>query len=194
MTYFLDFDHTIFNTRDFYAYLAAIPALSAFKSTLEMIVAQNKGSRILKSEDRDALWNGVHKAYVEKQFAFDTAALESFVFTDARTFLEEHGNQVVVVTVGGVDPFFQKGKVEVCGVARMVSRYEVLPRGSRKGSTVASLKSSFEAPHYFVDDLPEEVASVLELAPGVMGFEMRRDGMPGSGVYPVIRDFTELPR
>jgi hypothetical protein len=191
MAYFLDFDRTLFDYESFFPYLAALPQLAALKDRMLVERARRKLSG-LSTPERDALWGEIDSLYKSGAFSFTPDSLAQFVFPDAREFLERHGLSTVVITSGGIDLAFQKGKVEASGVEALVSRVVCVTRGIPKGPSVRDLISGYPAPHYFVDDLPEQIDSVIELCPDVGGYEMRRDTTEPSGRYPVIHSLSEL--
>lgn len=193
MTYFLDFDRTIFDFDSFFLELVDYPALAAIKERALEVVKTPRGIDSAHDEKRNRMWEEVHALYSAGAFVFPEGALSRFVFPDAFTFLATHGKDTVVVTKGGLDLSFQKGKVISSGVATLVSRSEYVQRDDSKGALLKSLLGEYPAPYTFVDDFGQELASVADFCPEVALYEMRRDGKSGSGEYAVIRSLDELP-
>ncbi len=194
MTYFLDFDRTIFNTEVFLPYLADLPALSKFKVAIHMVLVKGRGRGLSSDAEREELWKTINEMYQEGKFTFGEGELERFVFPDALDFLKKHSNESVVVTSAGVDPYFQEGKLKSSGVSAMVAESVFVVVGGLKGPVVEGLLSKYPGPYVFIDDLIPQIDSVAESCPQVAAYEMRRDTGESSGRYHVLRSFSELPK
>lgn len=193
MTYFVDFDRTLFDFDSFFLDLVEYPALSALRERALEAVKIPRGVDPEHDEKRNRMWEELHTLYARGAFSFSEGSMLRFIFPDAHTFLEKNGKECVVVTKGGLDLAFQKGKVKSSGVETLVARTEYVQRDDSKGKLLKSLLAEYPAPYLFVDDFANELASVAELCPEVSLYEIRRDGMPGSGEYAVIRNLLELP-
>lgn len=193
MTYFLDFDRTLFDFDSFFLDLVEYPALSAMRERALEVVKIPRGTSVTHDEKRNKMWEELHALYSSGAFTFTEGSMSRFVFPDARAFLEKHGKDSVIVTKGGLDLEFQKGKVTSSGVETLVARCEYVQRDDSKGELVNILLKEYPGPYLFVDDFDKELASVAELCPEVSLYEIRRDGKPGSGEYAVIRSLEELP-
>lgn len=193
MTYFVDFDRTLFDFDAFFLDLVEYPALRGMKERALAVVKIPRGIDVAHDENRNKMWEELHALYSSGAFTFQDGSLSRFVFPDAQAFLEKHGKNSVLITKGGLDLAFQKGKVAASGVETLVARCEYVQRDDSKGQLINSLLSDYPAPYLFVDDFGKELESVAELCPEVSLYEIRRDGKSGSGEYAVIRSLEELP-
>lgn len=193
MTYFLDFDRTVFDFDAFFSDLINQPELASVRERALQVVQIPRGIDSTHDEMRNRMWEDLHSLYSTGVFSFAPGSLSRFVFPDARVFLEQNGRNTILVTKGGLDLSFQKGKVESSGVSELVCRSEYVTRDAPKGASVKALLGEYPGPHIFVDDYAKELDSVAEECPSVTLFEIRRDGKPGSGEYAVIRSLKELP-
>ena len=192
MTYFLDFDRTIFDTESFLPYLAGFPALSHLRTAIHSVLMKGRGQTLSSDEDREELWKTINEMYKDGSLEFKDRELAPFVFPDAVEFLEEHGSQSVVVTSAGFDNLFQERKLTSSGVAALVVHTEFVIAGNPKGPVIAKLLELYPAPYVFIDDLVPQINSVALSCPSVTAYEMRRDRALGAGKYPVIQSFAEL--
>lgn len=191
MTYFLDFDRTLFDYESYREYLIALPALAPFRERIVSLSGKNDPTSTAK---RRELWDELDQWYADGGYKLKTGELERFMFPDALAFLRTHGASSIIVTAGGKSIVFQKDKVESSGVASLVAEIIYLPgRNLSKGPAIRSLCDRYPLPFTFVDDLAEQLDRVRADSPDVVLFEMRRDGKAGSGAYPVIRSLDELP-
>jgi hypothetical protein len=170
MTYFLDFDRTLFDTERMIPYLFAKPACAYLQGPLvrehstELDMLVQKGALVLTKGE-----------------------LASYLFDDTKDFLRTH--QCVIVTAGPLG--WQKAKVES---ALPDFNLPVLYTGDiAKGIAMQDYLRDATPPFVFADDSLQQLDSVAQHEPGVQVFEMRRDGGLGSGKYPVARSLAELP-
>jgi hypothetical protein len=171
MTYFLDFDRTLFDTERALPYLFAKPACAELPEGPPL---RERASEL------DAL---VQKGTL----SFTKGELAPYLFPDAEDFLRTH--ECVIVTAGGL--VWQKMKVES---ALPDSHTPVLYTNDvPKGLAMQEMLVSSAPPFLFVDDSLLQLDSVAEHTPQVKIFEMRRDGSSGSGKYPVVHSLAELP-
>ena len=192
MTYFLDFDRTIFDFDTFFADLISKPELSSIRDRALEIIKIPRGVDLAHDEKRNKMWEEVHVLYTTGVFTFKPGALSQFVFPDARAFLEKNGEHTVVVTKGGLDIAFQKGKLDSSGVSHIAHHCEYVMRDIPKGEAVKALLGKYPGPYVFVDDFSKELDSVATECPEVALYEIRRDGKQGSGSYPIIRSLDEI--
>lgn len=171
MTYFLDFDRTLFDTSAFLRYVIE-------RDNLEKLLPL---SEVQMATELNALATSGALTFVPNE-------LERFLYADAVEFLKSHGASSVIVTAG--NPALQRAKLENTFREGVVAKIFYTPDG--KGLTVKGLLDTFPGPWVFVDDKPFELASVSAECPDIKAYEMRRDGAPGAGSYPVIRSFVEL--
>lgn len=165
MTYFLDFDKTLFDV------LRAVPYLLAKPECAGLVGPPYRFAL-------DAL-------VVAGALSLHRGELTPYLFPDAEAFVQNH--DCIIVTAGPV--LWQRTKVESIFPGVRTLYTGDLP----KGSFVQDALSGATGPSCFVDDTVEQLDSVAEHAPQVQLFEMRRDGQPGSGKYPVVRSLSELP-
>lgn len=190
MTYFFDFDRTLFDYDSYRTYLINLPGVAPFKERI--VSLSGKGDRA-STEKRRELWDELDRWYENGGYQFKPDELSRFMFPDALLFLKAHGHSSVIVTSGGASIKFQTDKVESSGAGAMVAEVRYLPgRSISKGPEILALCERFKEPFAFVDDLVEQLDSVHALIPALALFEIRRDGKPGSGNYPVIRSLDEL--
>lgn len=173
MTYFLDFDRTLFDTSAFLEYVIDRDNLNRLLSLSEVEMAMELNALTAK---------GV--------LAFSPGELKSFMYADAEKFLQKNAGSCLVVTAGNVA--LQKAKLE-----SVFHEEPVLPifynGEERKGPFIARMLASYPGAKSFIDDKVMELDSVAAHCSGVALYEMRRDGKPGNGAYPVIRSFDDVP-
>ena len=166
MTYFLDFDHTLFDSARYLSALAARFGLSE-----EEVIPE------------------YHRQLEEGRFSFTPGELALYLYPDVPEFLRMIGNSGIILTYG--DPIVQRAKIE--SALAHIPRVTVFYAGSEKKGTYLKQRLLAFSDPIFVDDLPEHLENMQEECPTVRLFEMRRDGGSGDGRWPVIRSLTELP-
>ncbi|MFZ1987942.1 MAG: hypothetical protein WAV21_02835 [Minisyncoccia bacterium] len=172
MTYFLDFDRTLFDT-------------DAFISRL----LEHSTSEPASVERDEELGRMLEERMKKGEVIFPPEELKEFVYADVPEFLRGAGNEATIVTYG--NPLLQKFKIEhaLKGIPRLSVFYT---DQTRKGEFLTSRIHAYASP-VFVDDRTIELESVMTHCPAVRVYEMRRDGGAGDGRWPVIRSLTELP-
>ena len=173
MTYFIDFDYTIFDAAAFTRYLQESPKGENYSGLSPREVAA-----ALEPQVKDG------------SFAFAPGELAPFVYVDVPEFLRDVGNSAIVITYG--NPFSQRAKVQSAlhGIPRVTALYT---GDERKGRFLAERIDAYGTAPVVVDDLSEELEILAELCPQARLFEMRRDKARGDGRWPVIGSLSELP-
>ncbi len=171
MRYFLDFDRTIFDTEAFKVYVKELPGNEALNAcSLEEV-----GPAIV------ALAN-------EGKISFEPGELSKFIYQDAATFLREKENAVTIITFG--DKLLQemKTKSALYGIPRM----SVMFTGDVHKGDFLSPHTHLHNDALLVDDSPRELEVLQTTCPGLIPYEIRRDGGEGDGRWTVIRSLSEL--
>lgn len=107
-------------------------------------------------------------------------------YADAPEFLRALGNEAIVVTHGTEASV----RAALAGTVRLT----VLPVGaSSKAQYLAGWPGYAGGEAVFADDDPRELEELGAAFPLMKLYEMRRDGAPGDGRWPVIRSLSELP-
>ena len=161
MTYFLDFDRTIFDMDRLYPILFARPEFSDVSALISSTGA-HEGARFFSKR----LANGT--------FSFAGGELSPFLFSDVQNFLLVQPS--VIITHGFEN--WQRAKVESAfnGLPPVPILYTEL---EEKGPALARVASEYRQPHIFVDDDAVQLDSVAHMMPTIQVFEMRRDGKDG---------------
>ncbi len=184
MTYFLDFDRTLFNFDAFVTVVAReSPQLGP---AIDQALILPPGA-----PKRQAVWDHLSDLLQSGALVIEPSAVARCVYDDAQSFVARHMPDIVVVTAG--DGAFQGYKVKHAFPS--ASFRDVLFCGERgnKGSVIREWLREDRQDAIFVDDAETELTSVSAACPWIRLFEMRRDGKEGSGNYPVIHSLTELP-
>lgn len=171
MTFFLDFDRTLFDT----------DALIAYMATRD----DTKDIYLLSSDD--AIKQELARRAEDGSLTFAPGELARFVFADSEDFLHRHKDSVIV-THGNAA--LQRLKVENV-FSNFSTKVFYTTEEFRKGQYIKE-KLGEQKEGIFVDDRPIELESVTEYCPWMTVYEMRRDGKEGSGKYPVVHSLSEL--
>ncbi|TAK59249.1 hypothetical protein EPO14_00300 [Patescibacteria group bacterium] len=172
MTYFLDFDRTLFDTSAFLAYILERDNLGGLLSLSEVEMATELNSLTAKG-----------------LLVFAPGELDRFMYADANDFLRKNHDNSAIVTAGNVE--LQKAKLE--SVFHDDPSFPIFYNGDeRKGTFIARMLTSYQEPLIFIDDKISELDSVALHCPQVQLYEMRRDGKAGAGTHTVIHSFNEL--
>ncbi len=173
MTYFLDFDYTLFDADAFVAHLIAHagdpPAGTFTEEWVEKAFAALSARGALGSVPND---------------------LQSFLYPDVAPFFKEKGEAVDVITFG--NPRIQAVKVENA-LATIPYRHVWYTGQMRKGEFMKEKGCLSEGNIIVVDDRPLELENLAAHCPSVQLYEMRRDGAAGDGRWPVVRSLNNLP-
>lgn len=173
MTYFLDFDRTLFDTDAFVAHLVKRPDAELF----------------LSHESEEMLAAVLNRLCEEGKVSFAPDELKPFVYADVPEFLRMAGNEAIILTFG--NPKLQKLKIE--NALAGIPRVSVLYTDIRKGEFMKDRIMAYGASPVCVDDRAVELESLALHCPSAKLFEMRRDGGKGDGRWPVIHTLAELP-
>jgi hypothetical protein len=189
MTYFLDFDRTLFDTDAFNVSLADEPGCAPFADELRAVVAAGRDATLTGGDVRVAAWAKVSDAIKNGTLVFAPGYLSKFLYKDAPEFLRMLGSEAIIVTYG--DPVLQRAKVE-SALAGVVRRTVLYTGSISKSEYLASWPGYFGAPAQFVDDRVTELEGLAQKFPNMTLFEMRRDGGKGDGRFKVIGSLSEV--
>ena len=167
MTYFLDFDMTLFDTRRFLPYLFAKPACAGLSVPPFVELARDLATLV-----------GAGK------LSFAEGELAQFLYPDVAAFVETH--PCVIVTAGPV--MWQAAKV----ANALPGVRAIYTDDAPKGPFVEEAAAGTPGPVFFVDDRPGQLNSVRDACPAAAIFEMRRDDADAQSTYPVVRSLSEL--
>ena len=171
MTYFLDFDRTIFDTNRLYKLLFARPEYAHVERLPRLEQA---------AVFADFLTNN--------KLSFTPGELVPLLCDDVPPFFASHS--CVLVTFGHL--LWQKTKIE--NAFNGAPAFPVIyTEFNSKGPALAREVAHYSSPHIFIDDEPTHLDSVSQSVPDMQILEMRRDGKEGCGRYPIIRSLTGLP-
>jgi len=173
MMYFIDFDRTAFDTDSFIEYLKTHPVAGQFSALPE-----------------PALAIALNSAVEERTLSFTPGELSPFLYEDAGRFLRDKENGVMLITYG--NEALQRAKVESAlhGIPRISTIYT---GGVRKGEYLAPHIGMYGQSPVFVDDSIVELESMMDKCPGVVIYEMRRDGGAGDGRWRTVQSLSEIP-
>lgn len=130
-------------------------------------------------------------ATVGRQEVYEPGALAQFVYPDAATFLREKENSAMIITSGSKAREGSLVQSALHGIPRMSVIYT---EGMLKGEYLAPFIDMYGASPLFVDDSPEQLASMATFCPKVQLFQMCRiPERKGDGRWPVIQTLAELP-
>ncbi|GEM_PF-1124501 len=173
MTWFLDFDRTIFDTDSFIRY----------------VHNSDSGGHSLGEGAIGKIWNERVKS---GELKFFPGELTSFLYQDALKFLKRHLGECVIITYNNFA--LQKAKINSSFFEVVMPQPDVLyTLQRRKAHFLKGVLERFMVPYRFVDDSVEELALIAESCAGVGLYEMRRDGSMGMATYHTLKSFDELP-
>lgn len=190
MTYFLDFDRTLFDSDAYNEYLLTKPACAPFHDELREILRQGRDETKLPTESRMAVWDKLTDVLVRGELTFAPGELSQFVYHDVPEFLRHMGNEAIIITYG--EKIRQKAKIDsaLSGTVRLTVLYT---ENLLKAEYLEKYPHLVPANAIFVDDLAEHLSGVETAFPNVTLFEMRRDGKESTGTWKTIHSLTELP-
>lgn len=116
--------------------------------------------------------------------------LSRFLYPDAAQFLRDKENGAMIVSSMTKEDNVELVRAAFRGIPRVSVMYTA---GVRKGDYLAPYIGMYGAAPVFADDTVAELESMARRCPQARLFEVRRDGAPGDGRWPVIRSLAELP-
>ena len=172
MTYFIDFDDTLFDTPKYVEYLR-------LKSGV-----LNPNDKLSEAE----LFNLLKQNSSTHERVFAPGELAQFLYFDVPEFLRAMGNEATIITQG--DPEVQKIKVQsaLFGIPRVNTFYT---GAMSKGEYLVPRIEAYIQP-VFIDNSAEELGEVARLLPNISLYEMRRDGAAAHGHWPVLHALGRL--
>lgn len=173
MTYFLDFDRTLFDTSAFLRH-----------------VIKTRGLADLESKSEKEAAAALNELVEHDTVSFSSGESASFFFPDAQDFIREHMHESAIITAG--NPALQRAKCSNA-LAEFPDLKIFYADYDPKGPFIAHAMHMLPRPWTFVDDKPKELDSVAAEHPHAALYQMCRNGLEPSGHYPSIRSFTELP-
>jgi hypothetical protein len=119
---------------------------------------------------------------------FDAAAFA--LFNDAASFLRDKENASTIIVSSGERSVREPGvKRSLEGIPRM----SVMYTGGVPASEYLAPHTHLHKDALLVDSDPEELALLAASCPLLALYEIRRDGAPGDGRWPVVRSLQEIP-
>lgn len=184
MTYFVDFDRTLFDTPAWKVVVRNRPSIAELAADLERLLLEAHSLRELAH-----FWHlftrtlGTFASH--GRFLFSSEEVRHYLYRDAEEFIRNH--DVVIVTYG-VRAFIT---AKVTSALHELPVKEVVYTKRHKGRTIARLARKYPGPHVFIDDAVFQLASVSRWCPNMLCIEMRRDGTSGDGRWPVATNLEE---
>lgn len=188
MTYFLDFDRTLFDTDAFIEYLAKHSSLASFQDRIRAAVQGKRDATIRGNVGRFELWGEIGDLYKSGELVFAQGDLVKFLYPDVVPFLNAHP-QSIIFTYG--EPSLLEAKI-IHTLPDFPRERIVYTADKEKGPLMQGLTKKYPAPYVLVDDLPAQLASVESERLPISLYEMRRDGEKGDGRWPVVHSLKEL--
>ncbi len=190
MIYFLDFDRTLFDTDTFAEKLPELPVAEPFREDIRAAVEAGRANTLSADRGEHDAWQRLYEAVRAAPLSFAPGELEPFLYRDTAEFLRALGNEAIIITFG--DEAWQKAKVEsaLAGVVRKTALYT---GNALKADFLSTWPGYYGQEAIYTDDRPHELAAMAAAFPNMRVYEMRRDGAPGDGRWPVVRSLSELP-
>lgn len=187
MQYYFDFDRTVFDTESFKRAVRKRPTVPELFSQAKHVVSELfSPTRTLPMRRVISRTFGTYASH--RRFTFTPGELTEFLYPDAVIFFETHAKDCTIVTYG-VRAFIT---AKVATALADVPLSDIVYTHRKKGPVIKRLIEGKEGPFVFVDDAHFQLESVSRWCPNVTVVEVRRDGHPGDGRWPVITSFTEL--
>jgi len=189
MTYFLDFDRTLFDTDAYNRGLLDIPACKPFRDELQALL-EAPPHAVPTKQERDAIWDKLSALLISGELSFAPGELAKYVYPDVPEFLRMLGNEAIIITYG--EKTRQKAKVDsaFAGIVRLTTLYT---EDKLKAEYFEQYPHLLAASSLFVDDRALELETMEKLFPQVKLFQMVRGGGPGDGRWTVVRSLSDLP-
>ena len=189
MTYFLDFDRTLFDTEAYYGFLAGRPECAHFRDDLLLILGAPITSDGVDPL-RERVWKQLDALISTGELSFLPGELSHFLYPDVVEFLRQMGNEAMIITFG--DKQRQKTKIEsaLAGVVRLTVLYTEL---IYKADFLTINSHLVSGKALFVDDYAFELEKMALNFPEVSLYQMRRNKDAGDGRWPILSTLHELP-
>lgn len=114
--------------------------------------------------------------------------LSRFLYPDAASFLREKENAVTIITRDTEEAAGPVTKSALYGIPRMSVMYT---EGKPKGEFLAP-HTHLHADALLADDSVAELETLAATCPGIVLYEVRRDGAEGGGRWPSIRTLSDI--
>ncbi|HRH24628.1 MAG TPA: hypothetical protein PK109_03515 [Candidatus Paceibacterota bacterium] len=186
MKYYLDFDRTIFDTPAFKRAVARrLPFKELWKqgkaAVVELFTHSETDSR------RRRFMRSLGTFLSHGRFFFTPDEVNAYLYPDVPAFLAAHDCTIVTY---GVEAFI---RAKVASALTDLKVTDVVYTRHKKGPIIQRLTAQKEnGPFTYVDDAVFQLVSVARYCPDVTILEMRRDGLPGDGRWPVVRSLLDL--
>ena len=187
MTYFLDFDRTIFDTPSFKKTVAKRPGIMELFDQGKEVIKELTGPT--QNDSKRRIFSKTFGTFISNgRLAFMPDELRNFLYPDVPPFLSKNAKNCIIVTYG-VRAFI------TAKVASALSDFpleNIVYTARKKGRTIRRLCKDTEGPFTYVDDAHFQLESVQKYCPNIKIIEIRRDTRPGDGRWPVIHSLDEL--
>lgn len=184
MTYFVDFDRTLFDTPAWKVVVRSRPSIVELLTDLEHLLLEARSLKEFRH-----FWHLFTRTLgtflSHGRFLFTSEEVSHYLYPDSPAFIQTH--DVVIVTYGARAFITAK----VTSALHELPVQEVVYTKRHKGRTLARLARKYPGPHVFIDDAVFQLASVARWCPEMTLIEMRRDGASRDGRWPVAKNFTE---
>lgn len=123
--------------------------------------------------------------------SYEPGELAAFLYPDAATFLREKENSAMIITSGCKE---REGSLVQSALHGIPRTSVIYTEGRLKGEYLAPFIDLYGASPIFVDDSPEQLASMATSCPKVQLFQLCRiPEKKGDGRWQVVRTLSELP-
>lgn len=187
MTYFVDFDRTLFDTPAWKVVVRSRPSIVELLTDLEHLLLEARSLKELRH-----FWHLFTRTLgtflSHGRFLFTSEEVSHYLYPDSADFIRSH--DVVIVTYGARAFITAK----VTSALHELPVKEVVYTKRHKGRTLARLARKYPGPHVFIDDAVFQLASVSRWCPEMTLIEMRRDGNARDGRWPCVRTLSEAVR
>jgi hypothetical protein len=187
MTYFLDFDRTIFDTPAFKKTVAKRPTVMELFDQSKEVIKELAGQTQTDSKRR--IFAKTFGNFISHgRFAFMPDELRTFLYPDVPPFFAKNAKNCIIVTYG-VRAFIT---AKVTTALSDFPLENIVYTARKKGRTIRRLCKGSEGPFTYVDDAHFQLESVQKYCPSIKIIEIRRDKRAGDGRWPVIHSLDEL--
>lgn len=187
MHYFVDFDRTVFDTPSFKKAFARRAGIGELLAQAWVVVrAAFNPERTVPLRRIAATAFGTFASH--GRFGFTPGELKQYLYPDAVSLFGARAADITIITYG-VQSFIT---AKVTDALTDVPLRDIIYTHKKKGPVLREYLANHAEPATFIDDAVFQLESVAKHCPQVTCIEIRRDGKPGDGRWPVIRDFREL--